>query len=54
MIYTCLSFKQLVLIKKKTQPEAFPKENAIYSSCRHRCDLCVHYIGGNLVFLSLE
>ena len=40
--------KQLVLIKKKPNRKPFPKEQAIYSSCGHRCDLCVHYNGGTI------
>lgn len=35
--------KKLILIKKKPNRKPFPKENAVYSSCGHRCDLCVHY-----------
>lgn len=37
--------KKLILIKKKPNRKPFPKENAIYSKCGQRCDLCVHYIG---------
>ena len=37
--------KRLVLIKKKPNRKPFPKENAIYSKCGQRCDLCVHYVG---------
>ena len=36
--------KQMLLIKKRPNRKPFPKENAIISSCGHRCDLCVHYI----------
>ena len=36
--------KQLVLIKKKPNRKPFSKENAVYSQCGQRCDLCVHYI----------
>ncbi len=37
--------KKLILIKKKPNRKPFPKENAIYSKCGQRCDLCVHYVG---------
>ena len=37
--------KKLILIKKKPNRKLFPKENAIYSKCGQRCDLCVHYVG---------
>ncbi len=40
--------KQLVLIKKKPNRKPFPKEEAVYSGCGHRCDLCVHYNGGTI------
>jgi hypothetical protein len=40
--------KQLILIKKKPNRKPFPKEQAVYSSCGHRCDLCVHYNGGTI------
>lgn len=36
--------KKLILIKKKPNRKPFPKENALYSKCGQRCDLCVHYI----------
>lgn len=35
--------KRLILIKKKPNRKSFPKENAVYSKCGQRCDLCVHY-----------
>ena len=35
--------KRLILIKKKPNRKPFPKENAVYSKCGQRCDLCVHY-----------
>ena len=38
----------LILMKKKPNRKGFPKEQAIYSDCGHRCDLCVHYIGGTI------
>ncbi len=37
--------KRLILIKKKPNRKPFPKENAVYSKCGQRCDLCVHYVG---------
>lgn len=40
--------KQLVLIKKRPNRKPFPKDQAIYSDCGHRCDLCVHYTGGTI------
>lgn len=36
--------KKLIQIKKKPNRKPFPKDNAIYSKCGQRCDLCVHYI----------
>jgi hypothetical protein len=47
-IETLEAVKQLVLIKKKPNRKPFPKEQAVYSSCGHRCDLCVHYNGGTI------
>ena len=35
--------KKLILIKKKPNRKPFKKENALYSKCGQRCDLCVHY-----------
>ena len=40
---TLENVKQLVNKKMKPNRKAFPKEQAIYSDCGHRCDLCVHY-----------
>lgn len=37
--------KRLIQIKKKPNRKPFPKENAVYSKCGQRCDLCVHYKG---------
>lgn len=37
--------KKLIQIKKKPNRKPFPKENAVYSKCGQRCDLCVHYVG---------
>lgn len=35
--------KKLVLIKKKPNRKPFPKDNAVYSKCGQRCELCIHY-----------
>jgi hypothetical protein len=43
---TLEAVKLLILIKKKPNRKPFPKEQAVYASCGHRCDLCVHYTGG--------
>lgn len=40
--------KRLVMIKKKPNRKAFPKEAAVYSKCGQRCDLCIHYTGGTI------
>jgi hypothetical protein len=40
--------KQMILIKKKPNRKPFPKEQAVYADCGHRCDLCVHYTGGTI------
>lgn len=45
---TLEAVKQLILIKKKPNRKPFSKEQAVYSSCGHRCDLCVHYNGGTI------
>ncbi|HBR31435.1 MAG: DUF3788 family protein [Eubacteriales bacterium] len=37
--------KKLILIKKNPNRKPFPKGNALYGKCGHRCDLCVHYTG---------
>jgi hypothetical protein len=37
--------KQMILAQKEPNRKPFPKENAIYGGCGHRCDLCVHYTG---------
>ncbi len=42
------SVKKLILIKKKPNRKPFPKEQAVYSKCGMRCDLCVHYSGGTI------
>ena len=39
--------KKLILIKKKPNRKPFPKENALYSKCGQRCDLCVHYVNAD-------
>ncbi len=36
---------KLIEIKKKPNRKPFTKENAFYSLCGHRCDLCLHYTG---------
>jgi len=38
--------KQMILARMEPNRKPFPKENAIYSDCGHRCDLCQHYDGG--------
>ena len=38
--------KQLILAQKEPNRKPFPKENAVYAKCGHRCDLCQHYAGG--------
>ena len=43
---TLEAVKKMIVIKKKPNRKPFPKEQAIYAECGHRCDLCVHYIGG--------
>jgi hypothetical protein len=45
---TLESVKQMIVIKKKPNRKPFPKEQAIYGGCGHRCDLCVHYTGGTI------
>ena len=45
---TLEAVKKLILIKKKPNRKPFPKEQAVYSSCGHRFDLCVHYTGGTI------
>jgi hypothetical protein len=40
--------KKMLLIKKNPNRKPFPKEQAVYASCGHRCDLCVHYNGGTI------
>ena len=40
---TLEAVKKLILIKKNPNRKPFPKENAVYSSCGQRCDLCIHY-----------
>jgi len=42
---TLQAVKQMIIIKKKPNRKPFPKEQAIYSDCGHRCDLCVHFTG---------
>jgi len=45
---TLESVKQMILIKKKPNRKPFPQEQAIYSNCGHRCDLCVHFTGDTI------
>jgi hypothetical protein len=40
--------KKLILIKKNPNRKPFPKEQAVYGDCGHRCDLCVHYTGDTI------
>ena len=42
---TLEAVKQMIMIKKKPNRKPFPRENAVYADCGHRCDLCVHYTG---------
>lgn len=42
---TLKEIKRLIEIKKKPNRKPFPKEEAVYGKCGHRCDLCVHYTG---------
>ena len=42
---TLEEIKPLILIKKNPNRKPFPKEQAVYSDCGHRCDLCIHYAG---------
>ena len=45
---TLEAVKKLILIKKKPNRKPFPKEQAIYGDCGHRCDLCIHYTGDTM------
>ncbi len=47
-LHTLEAVKQFVLINKKPDRKPFLKEQAVYASCGHRCDLCVHYNGGTI------
>jgi len=40
--------KKMILIKKRPNRKPFPKENALYGKCGHRCDLCIHFTGGTI------
>ena len=42
---TLETIKQMIIMKKNPNRKPFSKEQAIYSDCGHRCDLCVHYTG---------
>jgi hypothetical protein len=39
--------KTIIKNKKKPNRIPFSKENAIYSDCGHRCDLCLHFTGAS-------
>jgi len=45
---TLKAVKQMIMIKKKPNRKPFPKEQAVYGDCGHRCDLCVHYTGSTV------
>jgi len=45
-LITLEAVKHMIMIKKKPNRKPFPKESAVYGECGHRCDLCVHYVGG--------
>ena len=40
--------RRLILARKEPNRKPFPKEQAVFSRCGHRCDLCVHYTGGTV------
>jgi len=42
------SAKHMILSAKKPNRKPLPKEQAVYSDCGYRCDLCVHYTGGTI------
>lgn len=46
---TLEAVKKMILIKKKPNRKPFPKENAVYGKCGHRCDLCIHFSGGTII-----
>ena len=45
---TLENVKQIIMLKKKPNRKPFSKEQAVYSDCGYRCDLCVHYTGGTI------
>lgn len=45
---TLETVKKMITIKTKPNRKPFPKEQAVYASCGHRCDMCVHYSGGTI------
>ena len=47
-IGTLEAVKPMILLKKKPNRKPFPREQAIYADCGHRCDLCVHYSGSTI------
>ncbi len=40
--------KKMIVIKIKPNRKPFPKENAVYGKCGHRCDLCIHFSGSTI------
>ncbi len=40
--------KKLILIKKRPNRKPFPRDDAVYGKCGHRCDLCIHFSGGTI------
>ena len=42
---TLENVKSLIIFKKKPNRKPFPRDNAIYGYCGHRCDLCIHFVG---------
>jgi hypothetical protein len=45
---TLETVKELILIKKKPNRKPFQKDQAVYSRCGQRCDLCLHYSKGSI------
>jgi len=39
--------KGLIQARMEPNRRPFPRENAVYAKCGHRCDLCQHYVGGS-------
>lgn len=40
--------KKMILSRMEPNRKPFPREQAVYGDCGHRCDLCVHYSGGTI------